>query len=170
MIILLTIFAGMGEEFGWRGFALPRLQARYNALVSSLIIGLVWGIWHIPLFLTNGTIQYKWQLEAGLLPAVLAYTVFCMAWSIQYTWLFNNTKGSVLLAAVVHGAVNAWNGYIDVYRGHFGGVVAYMVVSVIVSIIIVLLAGPTTLSRTNKRNVLELEGGSPVEVARPVAI
>jgi uncharacterized protein len=170
MIILLTIFAGMGEEFGWRGFALPRLQARHNALVSSLIIGLVWGIWHIPLFLTTGTIQYKWQLEAGLIPAVLVYTVFCMAWSIQYTWVFNNTKGSVLLAAVVHGAVNAWNGYIDVYRGHFGGVVAYMVVSVIVSIIIVLLAGPTTLSRTNKRNVLELEGGSPVEAARPVAI
>jgi membrane protease YdiL (CAAX protease family) len=169
-IIMLTIFAGMGEEFGWRGFALSRLQARHNGLVSSLIIGLVWGIWHIPLFLTTGTIQHKWQLEAGLIPAVLVYTVFCMAWSIQYTWVFNNTKGSVLLAAVVHGAVNAWNGYIDVYRGHFGGVVAYMVVSAMVSIIIVLLAGPTTLSRTNKRNVLELEGGSAVEAARPVAI
>jgi CAAX protease family protein len=170
MIIVLTILAGMGEEFGWRGFALPRLQARHNALVSSLIIGLVWGIWHIPLFLTQGTIQYKWQLEAGMIPAVLGYTVFCIAWSIQYTWVFNNTKGSVLLAAVVHGAVNAWNGYIDVYRGHFGGIVAYAVVSVIVSIIIVLLAGATNLSRTKERNVLEPENGSPVEAARPVAI
>jgi uncharacterized protein len=169
-IIILTILAGMGEEFGWRGFALPRLQARHNALVSSLIIGLVWGIWHIPLFLVQGTIQYKWQLEVGLIPAILGYTMFLLAWSIQYTWVFNNTKGSVLLAAVVHGAVNALNGYIDVYRGHFGGIVAYMVVSAIVSIIIVLLAGPINLSRTKERNVLEPENGSPMEAARPVAI
>ena len=157
-IIILTVLAGMGEEFGWRGFALPRLQARHSALVSSLIVGLIWGTWHIPLFLTEGTTQYKWQLEAGLIPAVLGYALFCIAWAIQYTWVFNNTKGSVLLAAVVHGAGNAWiGGYIDVYRGHFGGIVAFMVVSWIVSIIIVLLAGPTNLSRTNERNVLELE-------------
>jgi membrane protease YdiL (CAAX protease family) len=169
-IIILTVLAGMGEEFGWRGFAMPRLQARYNALASSIIIGVLWGIWHIPLFLVKGTIQYEWQLEAGMIPAVLGYTVFVIAWSIQYTWVFNNTRGSVLLAAVLHGAVNAWNAYIDVYRGHFGGIVAFTVVSVIVSIIIVLMAGPTNLSRTKERNVLELESGSPVEAASPVGI
>ena len=168
-LIILTIMAGMGEEFGWRGFAMPRLQTRYNALVSSLIIGLLWGMWHIPLFLTKGTIQSKWLAEAGWI-APLGYTVFCMAWSIQYTWVFNNTKGSVLLAAVLHGAVNAWNGYIDVYRGHFGGILAYMVLSVIVSIIVILLAGPTNLSRTKERNVLEPERMSPEKVASPVGI
>jgi len=110
-------------------------------------------------------------VDAGLIPAVLLYTVVCMAWSIQYTWVFNNTKGSVLLAAVLHGAGNVWfGGYIDVYRGHFGGIVVFTVVMAIVSTIIVLLAGPTDLSRTNERNVLELERGSPVEAARPVAI
>lgn len=155
LIIILTVFAGMGEEFGWRGFAMPRLQARYNALVSSLIIGVMWAIWHIPLSFTDGTIQYKWRLEVGLIPAILGYSAFVIAWSIQYAWVFNNTKGSVLLAAVIHGSVNAWNGYIDVYRGHFGGVVAYTVVSVIVSIIIVLIAGSTNLSRTKERNALE---------------
>jgi hypothetical protein len=160
IILMLTIFAGMGEEFGWRGFAMPRLQARYNALVSSIIIGVLWGLWHIPLFLVEGTTQYNWRLDVGLISAVLMYTVFLIAWSIQYTWVFNNTKGSVLLAAVVHGAGNAWiGGYIDVYRGRIGGVVAFMVVSVVVSIIIVLLAGPANLSRTNERNVLELEEG-----------
>jgi len=168
-IIILTIFAGMGEEFGWRGFALPRLQARYNALVSSLIIGLIWGIWHTPLFLTQGTTQNDWLIQAGWI-APLGYTVFCMAWSIQYTWVFNNTKGSVLLAAVVHGAVNAWNGYIDVYRGYFGGILVYTAVMWIVSIIIVLLARPANLSRTNKRNVLESEGESSVEAASTVGI
>ena len=158
-IIILTIFAGMGEEFGWRGFALPRLQDRHTALVSSLIIGGLWGIWHLPLFLTGARTQYQWRLEAGWLLPVLMYTVFVVAWSIQYTWVFNHTKGSVLLAAVLHGAGNAWIGYIDVYRGHFGGVVAFTVVSVLVSGILVLLAGPTNLSRTNARNVLALEGG-----------
>jgi hypothetical protein len=93
-----------------------------------------------------------------------------MAWSIQYTWVFNNTKGSVLLAAVFHGSVNAWNGYIDVYRGYFGGILAYMVLSVIVSIIIVLLAGPNHLSRTKERNMLEPESESAVEAASPVRI
>ena len=160
MILMLTIFAGIGEEFGWRGFAMPRLQARYNALVSSIIIGVLWGLWHIPLFLVEGTTQYNWRLDAGLIPAVLGYTVFVIAWSIQYTWVFNNTKGSVLLAAVLHGAGNAWlGGYIDVYRGYWGGVVTFMVVSVVVSIIIVLVAGPANLSRRNERNVLKFEEG-----------
>jgi hypothetical protein len=103
-----------------------------------------------------------------LLPAILAYTLFQLAWSIQYTWVFNNTRGSVLLAAVIHGAVNAWNGYIDVYRGHFSGILTYAAVSVVVSLIIVLLAGPTHLSRTKKRNVLEPER-EPVVAASPAA-
>jgi membrane protease YdiL (CAAX protease family) len=170
MFIILTISAGMGEEFGWRGFAMPRLQARYNALVSSLIIGLAWGIWHIPLFLTPGTVQSKWLVDAGWI-AALGYTVFCIAWSIQYTWVFNNTKGSVLLAAVMHGAGNVWLGaYINVYRGYFGGVLTFTAVMAVISIIIVRIAGPTHLSRTNERNVLELERESPVKVACPVAV
>lgn len=159
-IIILTILAGIGEEFGWRGFALPRLQARYNALVSSLIVGLIWGIWHIPLFFSPGTIQSEWMAEAGLVIPIAGYTLFCIAWAIQYTWVFNNTKGSVLLAAVVHGAGNAWMGsYIDVYRGHFGGVIAFMAVSWLVSGLLVLLAGPTNLSRSKPKNVLAPEGG-----------
>jgi len=168
LIVILTVLAGMGEEFGWRGFAMPRLQSRYNALVSSLIIGLLWGLWHTPLFLTEGTIQSKWLAEVGWISAV-GYTLFCMSWSIQYTWIFNNTKGSVLLAAVLHGAVNAWNGYINVYRGNFGNIVAFMALSVIVSIIIVIVAGPTHLSRTKERNALENESVSPVPAKRPLA-
>jgi uncharacterized protein len=157
MIVMLTILAGAGEEFGWRGFALPRLQARHSALVSSLIVGVAWGIWHIPMFLIEGTTQYKWQQEAGLIPAVLGYGAFCIVWAIQYTWVFNNTRGSVLLAAVVHGAGNAWiGGYIDVYRGHFAGVLVFTVVSAVVSAVIVLVAGPANLSRKSERNVLEL--------------
>jgi CAAX protease family protein len=157
-IIILTVLAGLGEEFGWRGFAMPRLQAHHSALGSSLIVGLIWGIWHIALFFTPGTVQSEWRSQAGLIIPVVGYTVFCMAWAIQYTWVFNNTKGSVLLAAVVHGAGNAFLGdYINVYRGHFGGILAFAAVMVVTSLIIVVLAGPANLSRTETRNMLSLD-------------
>jgi len=167
MFIFLTIAAGIGEEFGWRGFLLPRLQTRHNALVSSLIVGVVWATWHIPLFFTKGTFQYNLQSQNGLLPAILGYSIFVIATSIQFAWVFNNTKGSVLLAAVFHGASNTWGGYIDVYRGHFGGILTFMVVSALISILIVLIAGATNLSRTNQRNVLELEDGLPDRAQSP---
>jgi len=161
MFIFLTIAAGIGEEFGWRGFLLPRLQSRHNALVSGLIVGVAWATWHIPLFFIKGTSQYEQQLDGGLLPAILGYAVFVIAQSVQFTWLFNNTKGSVLLAAVFHGASNTWAGYIDVYRGHFDGILVLVVVSVLITTIIVPMAGANDLSRTFKRNVLALEGAQP---------
>ena len=167
MFIFLTIAAGIGEEFGWRGFLLPRLQTRHNALVSSLIVGVVWATWHIPLFFTKGTFQYNLQSQNGLLPAILGYSIFVIATSIQFAWVFNNTKGSVLLAAVFHGASNTWGGYIDVYRGHFGGILTFMVVSALISILIVLIAGATNLSRANKRNVPELEDRLPDRAQSP---
>jgi len=161
MFIILTIAAGIGEEFGWRGFLLPRLQTRHNALVSSLIVGVIWAAWHIPLFFVKGTSQYGMQSQVGLLPAILGYSVFVIFSSIQFTWVFNNTRGSVLLAAVLHGASNTWAGYIDVYRGQSGGVLTFVVVSVLLSIIIGLVAGAANLSRAHKRNMLEPEGGQP---------
>jgi membrane protease YdiL (CAAX protease family) len=154
--VFLTIAAGIGEEFGWRGFLLPRLQTRHNALVASLIVGMAWATWHIPLFFVKGTGQYEWASQGGLLPAILAYWIFVAISSIQFTWLFNNTKGSVLLAAVLHGANNAWGGYIDVYRGHFAGILTFAAISVLISILIVLMAGAKDLSHKYRRNVPEL--------------
>jgi membrane protease YdiL (CAAX protease family) len=174
LIIILTVLAGIGEEFGWRGFLLPRLQTRHNALVSSLIVGVAWAIWHTPMFFIEGTSQYELRQQGSLLPAILGYSLLVIVNSILFTWVFNNTRGSVLLAAVLHGASNAWAGYLDPFRGYFGGALAVVAVSALVSIIIVLMAGPTNLSRRNKRNVLELDGGQPdraqspsVEVVQP---
>jgi uncharacterized protein len=164
MFILLTIAAGLGEEFGWRGFLLPRLQTRHNALVSSLIIGGMWAIWHINLFFIEGTNQYDLRSAGGLLPAILGYSILVIVSSIWFTWVFNNTGGSVLLAAVFHGASNTWGGYIDVFRGYFGGALSFVAVSVLVTIIIVLITGPRDLSRIDQRNVLALEGGQPDRV------
>ncbi len=142
VLFLLIAFAGLGEEFGWRGSAVPRLQNRYNALLTSLIIGVLHAVWHTPLFFVEGVIQHTMAQEVGFVPAFLGYSVFILALAIQLTWLFNNTKGSVLLVAVYHGAVNAWNGYIDIYRGQMAGIYAYTALMIVVSIIVVIVYGP----------------------------
>jgi hypothetical protein len=67
--------------------------------------------------------------------------------SVQLAWIFNNTRGSVLLAAVYHGAGNAWNGYVDIYRGQLAGPVVYVAVMVVVSIMVVIIYGPASLTR-----------------------
>lgn len=161
LLLILVIFAGFGEEFGWRGFAMPRLQSRYSALGSTLIISIYWALWHIPKFFVAGESQYIWMQEAGFVSSFLGYSIFIFGWSTIYTWVFNNTRGSVLLAAVVHGAGNTWAGYLDNYRGDIGNLWALAGLTLAVALIIILLAGPEHLSRRNKRNVLEPETISP---------
>ncbi len=99
---LTILVSGLAEEPGWRGFALPRLQERFGPLLGTLILGVLWAIWHFPLFLTG------WTMEAGLLPLV-EFTVTATAIAIIITWVFNNTRGSLLIAMLLHGAVDAYS-------------------------------------------------------------
>lgn len=148
MMIVLILLAGFGEEFGWRGFLLPRLQQNHTALTSSLIIGIFHSLWHIPLFLVDGTAQSDWAQQIGLLPAFLGYSTFVIAWAIQLTWFFNSSGGSVLMVAVVHGAGNAWiGGYFDIsgFTGITGNNVLTTIM-VLLSIALVAIAGPKQLS------------------------
>jgi membrane protease YdiL (CAAX protease family) len=94
------LWGGGNEELGWRGFALPRLQERYNALASSLIIGVVWTLWHAP----PGIIELGWLDWAKDLPF---YMISVTGISIVATWIYNNTGGSALLTMVFHASVNA---------------------------------------------------------------
>jgi membrane protease YdiL (CAAX protease family) len=92
----LLIIGPLSEEIGWRGYALGRLQTRWNALTSSLIVGLVWGSWHLPLFMMVGTSQH--ELGIPFMPFLIELT----ASSILYTWLYNNTKQSLWSAILLH--------------------------------------------------------------------
>jgi membrane protease YdiL (CAAX protease family) len=94
------LWGGGNEELGWRGLALPRLQERYNPLVSGLIVGVVWTLWHAP----PGIIELGFASWAVDLPF---YMVTVTGISIVATWLYNKTGGSVLLAMVFHASVNA---------------------------------------------------------------
>lgn len=97
--VLFNIFSGpLGEEAGWRGFALPRLHAKYNALVSSLILGVIWTCWHIPFFFTTGATQMGIPFPIYLM---LVVTV-----AFYLTWLYNNTKGSLIITVLAHFAYN----------------------------------------------------------------
>ncbi|MBL4572106.1 MAG: CPBP family intramembrane metalloprotease [Gammaproteobacteria bacterium] len=158
MILVLVIMAGLGEEFGWRGFLLPRLQRHHSALTSSLIIGFFHSLWHIPLFLVEGTAQNDWAQQIGLLPAFLGYSAFVIAWAIQLTWIFNNTRGSVLLVATVHGAGNAWiGGYFEI-SGNVGitGNNILTIFMLLLSFTIVVITGHRHLSRVAERNILAM--------------
>jgi len=98
---LVLLFGGpLGEEFGWRGYALPVLQKHFGWRVASLGLGLVWGTWHLPLFYMTDTAQR--YIPVGL------FMVSTVALSVLFAWLFNRTGGSVLPALVLHTAVNAW--------------------------------------------------------------
>lgn len=157
MMLFLIILAGLGEEFGWRGFLLPRLQLRHNALVSSLIVGAFHSIWHLPLFFSEGVDQYEMAQTLGFFPAFLGYSLVVIGLAILFTWIFNNTGGSVLMVAVAHGALNAWvGGYFDV-AGQAGPVGrGFLLVMVLVPCLAVLLGfGPTDLSRRSPRSTLQ---------------
>ncbi|PKN88378.1 MAG: hypothetical protein CVU46_01020 [Chloroflexi bacterium HGW-Chloroflexi-8] len=92
----LLILGPLSEEIGWRGYALGRLQTRWNALISSLIIGVIWALWHLPLFFMAGT-----SLHELALPFV-GFLVGLMANSVFYTWLYDNTKHSLWSAILFH--------------------------------------------------------------------
>lgn len=94
LALLLAAVKGPVEELGWRGFALPVLQRRLAPAWASLVLGLVWGVWHLPAFLLAGTQQSAWSFTPFLIGTV--------AISVVATALFNATRGSMLLAAVLH--------------------------------------------------------------------
>jgi membrane protease YdiL (CAAX protease family) len=166
-IAFLTVFAGLGEEFGWRGFALPRLQARHSALAASLIVGVLHWLWHTPLFFVKGVSQYDFAQQIGFVPAFLGYGLFVVGSAVQLTWIFNNTGGSVLMVAVYHGALNGWNGYIDIMRAGMPAAFAYTGLMVAVSAILVILFGARDLSRVAGRLQSEPEASDRQAIGRP---
>lgn len=95
MILLLN---ALPEEYGWRGYALGPLLDRSSALTTSLILGLLWGLWHLPLHFIEGTVQ-------SAIP-VYQFLIQQMVLAILFTWLFTNTRGAVPVAMLFHAVAN----------------------------------------------------------------
>jgi len=90
------------EELGWRGYALPRLQARWSALASGILLGLVWAAWHLPVLLLQPA-----RAPGGAAAGLALFAAGVVVASLLLTWLYNGTRGSLLLTSVFHAAVNA---------------------------------------------------------------
>lgn len=136
------IFGPLFEETGWRGFALPRMQHRFGPMRASLLLGLLWSGWHFFLY-APGWIGDG--MPVGLLGMVI-FVVFTTAISVVFTWLSNNTRGSLLLVMLLHGSVNGTATYVQVladrgviaqdtavFMAGFGALFAAVLIAVIVT-------------------------------------
>jgi len=99
-IFLLIFFLGgsFGEEFGWRGFLLPKLNERYSPFLAAVILGIVWAVWHLPLFWINGTSQFTTPFWL--------YAIYIVALSAQYAWVYLRTNGNLLACLLLHTFTN----------------------------------------------------------------
>jgi hypothetical protein len=98
LLLYLLITSPLCEELGWRGFALPHLLDHFTPFTASLILGVIWGVWHMPSFFVSGMVQAGLSLPLFLLNAVLL--------SIFVTWVFQHTGGSALITVLIHYTVN----------------------------------------------------------------
>jgi len=112
LVTFVLIFFGggpLGEEPGWRGFALPRLQTRYGALRGTLLLGVMWLFWHLPDYLTVAQRGGPGVDLANLLMVNLPiFFVMVMAMAVIFTWVFNHTRGSLFIAILLHTSINAF--------------------------------------------------------------
>ena len=142
VFLAFSIFSGsaLGEEIGWRGYALPRLQAGGSALDVSLILGPIWALWHLPLWLT-GTPGRTASLYA-------AFVVSVIALSVILTWVYNSTGGSLLLVVLLHATFNLPMTLAMEQLGSRATVplLLYWGLLVVAAIVAVIVAGPKHLS------------------------
>ncbi len=142
----MGVLAGtLGEEFGWRGFAQPRLQKRYGAFKASILIGLVWGTFHL------------WILPIcphclSLTEVLVTQYLRLIATAVIYAWIYNSTKGSLFLVMVAHAAHNIT---VDLMPMVGGSAVIVALSYVAVAIVVVLMTDRQTLTRRalNKEEV-----------------
>jgi membrane protease YdiL (CAAX protease family) len=104
------LLGGVGEELGWRGFALPKLLSKHNLITSSLMLAVPWMFWHAPLALFS-----EWRGNLPIALFCVKYALLLLPLTIIFTWFFQKTKGSILLAIVFHRALNlTFNNYAGV--------------------------------------------------------
>jgi uncharacterized protein len=133
----------LAEELGWRGYALPRLQRNMSALSASLILGVLWGLWHLPAFWVPGA-ALGLDIEPSF--ATIAKYVFnVVGVTIIFTWLYNNTRGSMLIDFIFHAAYNALPGLLFVSIDIFPDAYTWVVWGF--AILLIILYGPSKLAK-----------------------
>jgi membrane protease YdiL (CAAX protease family) len=165
MFVVFFIVSGLGQELGWTGFLIPRLQTRFSALTASVIRAVLVGIWHFPLFYYSrfqlqalADFPYAgWIAQKGFLVAYMTMILmFSLPWSIFFGWIFNNTRSSLLLVAMFHGS-EIWVAYWMLSAGidpkNINNYWGYGVIMVLVAMMVVIMTGSENLSRHQNRIV-----------------
>jgi membrane protease YdiL (CAAX protease family) len=137
VIILLT--GGPLEEFGWRGYALPLLQRKFNALISSLILGTVWALWHLPLHFISTTVQYH-------IP-IYEFAAVTIIGAILYTWIYNGTGGSLSAVILFHWMGNLFGGALFMYYTATSGRWIFFGLQLILVLVIIKIYGYRKLGK-----------------------
>jgi membrane protease YdiL (CAAX protease family) len=132
---LWVLTFGIGEETGWRGFALPRLQEGRSSLNATIVLWVFWALWHLPLFF--------YSYDVSILPGFL---IGLLAGAIIFTWLYNSTGGSILLVALWHGTFNFTTACSSCKTGLLAAVISTLVM--VWAVAIVLFYRSRTFSRT----------------------
>jgi membrane protease YdiL (CAAX protease family) len=145
-VLLLFVVTGIvnGEELAWRGYALPKLQEKYSALVSSLILGVIWTMFHLPLFFTlTGSSQAH--------ESFLVFLMGTVGLTVLFTWMYNHTRGSVLLAYLLHAGTNTWTRVFSVDNGNAveGWILTGLIV--LLAVIVLVTDGREDLTRMGAR-------------------
>ena len=138
----MIVFTGVAEEPGWRGFALPRLQRRYTAAKASWILGIVWGLWHVPF-----QIYYAYAL--GIIPllfSVVILTIGSVGWTIVNTWLYNNTR-SAWIMILLHGWSNTVNSYVVLSSNNMAAQALIGLLPWVIAIVLLWVYGKENLAR-----------------------
>jgi membrane protease YdiL (CAAX protease family) len=142
--IILALIAGLGEEPGWRGFALPRLEDRYAPVLATALLGFVWAMWHLPLVFVNPRFSHGFTSVApqALLALLTMVTIFFYAFF--YTLVYNRTQ-SVLLCMLLHGSFNAAMGLLPasfevLQRGTYVALLAVQGVTLLLAVAVLVLA------------------------------
>lgn len=149
-LIIIAVFAPTFEEFGWRGYALDRLQKRWSALASSLILGVLWSLWHLPIFFIPGTYQHS--LGAGSL-AFWTYMISVIPLTILFTWIFNNTSRSTLSAILFHIVIDITAEVFSVTERAY---TYFIVLMIVASIAIVLKWGAKTMNVQDRDKIAQV--------------
>jgi membrane protease YdiL (CAAX protease family) len=115
-VLIIVVAVQIWEEGGWSGYAVPNLQKHYGALRAALILGPLWALWHLPFFIVPGQIfDHKVGLITIIVQMVLTMIVGVLV-RIIMNWIFNNTKGSILIAILFHASLDASNSASDFIR------------------------------------------------------
>jgi membrane protease YdiL (CAAX protease family) len=148
-LIIIAFLAPFLEELGWRGYALDRLQLRWSALVSSLILGFFWALWHLPIFFIKGTYQYS--LGAGSL-AFWTYMISVIPITVFFTWIFNNNGRSTLSAILFHIMIDVTGEVFSITERAY---TYFVVLTFVAAIAIIMIWGAKTMKVQDKDNTTQ---------------